>query len=247
LSTGDLRHEVRLTPLGIWRISALLYRRHWLRVGALAGLVLAPLGLAGGISEMASADLPPEGSVGPMLAEAGLGIGATLLTLLAEIFYAGVVDITIGPDLERGEALQLLAILRALPFRRLLRVQLLATAVIVAGFVLLLVPGLVALTLLCIAGPVAVLVEVGAVRALRTSARLVAPYWWLAALVVFVPEICAGLVEEVVGALLPDAVAATILSTIVLSVTITAFEGVAIAVLGHALVVRARSSVRRSL
>jgi hypothetical protein len=236
--------EVRLSPLGIARASATLYRRHWPRVSVLAVVLLVPVALVGDLPGVI-AESP--GGRSPSVLQV-IGAGATVLTLfltlLAEILFAGLLDYSIGSELDGVPAPSVAAALRGIPYGRLVLVQLLAMAVIIAGLVLLVVPGLVALTLLCIAGPVAALETVGPLGALRRSARLVVPYWWLAAMLVFLPELGAGLVDAAVEVVTHDHATGRLVASVLVALTISAFEGVTIAVFAHALVSRARGRRR---
>ena len=68
--------------------------------------------------------------------------------------------------------------LRSLPWGSLILADLLAALIIVIGLVALIIPGLIAITLLSVAGPVIELERQHAVAGLRRSAHLVRPHFW---------------------------------------------------------------------
>ena len=121
--------------------------------------------------------------------------------------------------------------LRSLPWGALILADLLAAVIILAGLVALIIPGLVAITLLAVVGPVIEIEHQRAVAALRRSAHLVRPHFWRVAafgtvplllsngIVAFLPEpsgttsvvttlivrsIGEGIIESVVGLILVE-------------------------------------------
>ena len=68
--------------------------------------------------------------------------------------------------------------LRSLPWGSLILADLLATLIIVAGLLALIVPGLVAITLLAVVGPVIEIEHRAALGALRRCVHLVRPHFW---------------------------------------------------------------------
>jgi hypothetical protein len=91
-------------------------------------------------------------------------------------------------------------VLRSLPWGSLILADLLATLIIVVGLVALIIPGLIAITLLAVVGPVIELEHCRAVAGLRRSAHLVRPYFWRVAAFATLPLLVAN---GVVG-ILPD-------------------------------------------
>jgi hypothetical protein len=91
-------------------------------------------------------------------------------------------------------------VLRSLPWGSLILADLLATLIIVVGLVALIIPGLIAITLLAVVGPVIELEHRRAVAGLRRSAHLVRPYFWRVAAFATLPLLVAN---GVVG-ILPD-------------------------------------------
>jgi hypothetical protein len=91
-------------------------------------------------------------------------------------------------------------VLRALPWGSLILADLLATLIIVAGLLALIIPGLIAITLLAVVGPVIEIEHRHAVAGLRRAAHLVRPHFWRVAAFATLPLLLAnGIV-----AVLPD-------------------------------------------
>jgi hypothetical protein len=91
-------------------------------------------------------------------------------------------------------------VLRSLPWGSLILADLLATLIIVVGLVALIIPGLIAITLLAVVGPVIELEHQPAVAGLRRSAHLVRPYFWRVAAFATLPLLLAN----GIAAFLPD-------------------------------------------
>jgi hypothetical protein len=91
-------------------------------------------------------------------------------------------------------------VLRSLPWASLILADLLAVLIVVIGLVALIIPGLIAMTLLSVAGPVIELERRRAVAGLRRSAHLVRPHFWRVVALATLPLLVAS---GVVG-ILPD-------------------------------------------
>ena len=102
-----------------------------------------------------------------------------------------------GPEEERS---RIRDVLRSLPWGSLILADLLVTLIVLIGLVALIVPGLIAITLLAVAGPVIELERQHAVAGLRRCVRLVRPHFWRVAAFGTVPL----LVANGVIAALPD-------------------------------------------
>jgi hypothetical protein len=121
-------------------------------------------------------------------------------------------------------------VLRSLPWGSLILADLLATLIIVIGLVALIIPGLIAITLLAVVGPVIELERQHAVAGLRRSAHLVRPHFWRVAAFATVPLLVAN---GVIG-ILPDPSGTTHVVTSVIVRSIA--EGVVEAAVGLLLV-----------
>ncbi len=82
-----------------------------------------------------------------------------------------------GPG-DTGPGTRIRDVLASLPWAALILADLLAALIILVGFVALIIPGLVAITLLAVVGPVIEIERQHAVAGLRRSAHLVRPHFW---------------------------------------------------------------------
>jgi hypothetical protein len=130
-----------------------------------------------------------------------------------------------------GHGTRIRDVLASLPWGALILADLLAAVIIVVGLVALIIPGLIAITLLAVVGPVIEIERQHAVAGLRRSAHLVRPHFWRVAafgtlplllsngIVAFLPDpsgttnvvttlivrsIGEGIVESVVGLILVE-------------------------------------------
>jgi hypothetical protein len=161
-----------------------LYARIWRAYRAwaaglllLALIVFVPLGLIDALTaevDLDSLDLTSGIKVAALLAAVG---ALTTTSLLGEVFFSGAVAVALThPDHERLPPLREIA--RQLSFGRLIAVDVLYV-LIVAGLLVLLIPGVLAFVFLGLAGPV-VEIEDRTVRgAFSRSWRLVRGNFWL--------------------------------------------------------------------
>ena len=132
-----------------------------------------------------------------------------------------------GPE---AEGSRIRDVLRSLPWGSLILADLLVTLIVLIGLVALIVPGLIAITLLSVAGPVIELERQHAVAGLRRCVQLVRPHFWRVAALGTVPL----LVANGVIAALPDPSGPTDVVTTLIVRSIG--EGVVEAVVGLILV-----------
>ena len=102
-----------------------------------------------------------------------------------------------GPE---AEGSRIRDVLRSLPWGSLILADVLVTLIVLIGLVALIIPGLIAITLLSVAGPVIELERQHAVAGLRRCVHLVRPHFWRVAALGTVPL----LVANGVIAILPD-------------------------------------------
>jgi hypothetical protein len=144
-------------------------------------------------------------TVGHLLSHAGLtaalagALGSSAVSLLGSVFLAGFLSRLVSAEHGTGQV-RLGAVLRSLPWGSLVAADLLVTLIVVLGLVLLIIPGLIALNLLVVVGPVIEIEERRAWPGLRRSAHLVRPHFWQVALVGALPVVVASGLE----AALPD-------------------------------------------
>jgi hypothetical protein len=144
-------------------------------------------------------------------------LSASAVSLLGAVFLSGFLcrlvsaskdgDAKHGPGETRpGETgpgahgTRIRDVLRSLPWGSLILADLLATLVILAGLLALIIPGLIAITVLAVVGPVIEIERRPAVAGLRRSAHLVQPHFWRVAGVATLPL----LLTSGVVAVLPD-------------------------------------------
>jgi len=144
-------------------------------------------------------------AVDHLLSHAGLApalfgaLGSSGISLLGAVFLSGFLSRLVGAERAGGQA-RIRDVLRALPWASLIAADLLVAVIVVAGFVLLIIPGLIALNLLVVVGPVIEIEDRRAWAGLRRSARLVRPHFWKVALIGTLPVLVASGLESV----LPD-------------------------------------------
>ncbi len=199
--------------MSLSRRVASTYRRIWRTywgwaksILLLAVIVFVPLGLLNALT--ANVDLDSLNIAnGIKLAALALAVGAITLTgLLGEVFFSGAVAISLThPHGEEPPPLREIA--RRLDYGRLIAVDLLFVAIVAAGLLLGLIPGILAFVWFGLAGPIVELEERSTGGALRRSLRLVRGNFWLVFLVLAPIEIVgdaigsglAALVHELLG------------------------------------------------
>ncbi len=143
----------------------------------LAAVIFVPLGLVDAIPLDVNLDSLSLGSglvaVGVLLATLTL-VGTSLV---GEVFYSGAVAVALTHDDDEPPTLR--EISRRLAYGRLIAVDLIYGALVIAGLVLLIVPGVLAYIWLGLAGPVVEIERRGVRGAFARSARLVRGRFWL--------------------------------------------------------------------
>jgi hypothetical protein len=229
-----------LTVRAIFLTAVHIYRRYPFRVAVLALLLFLPVELLD--RTIAELFQEPSFSLGQALVSVMPQLAVSGLSLLVELMYAGLLDFTAEATLSGRPAPTVRETLRHLPYLRLIAVSILVGVLAVVGFIALVVPGFVVLTLCCIVGPVTIREQRGPIGTIAGSARLVRPRWRDAAAVFFLPALAAGTLEELSGDIVGHGVLATLLVSAVLHVTLLAVGGLMIAVLGDQLLRRAREA-----
>lgn len=124
----------------------------------------------------------------------GLDLAKVLLALVlvalgaaGTVFYPGLLDRIVGVERGHNERQSMGAVLRTLPYGRLIVAEIILFVVTTIGLALFIVPGLIAFTLFGLVGPTITIEDRGAIDAFRRSARLVRPHFWLVFLLVTLP------------------------------------------------------------
>ena len=220
-----------------------LYREEPKRVAASAYLLLMPAVIAGaGLGALVDAlrDTALEDRVAMFAAISAL---AGFLSTLGFVVYAALLDELVGARIRGRRLPSISAALRHLPFGRLIVADLLVAAILGITTAFLIVPGLVAICLLAIVGPVVNIERANPTAALRRSARLTWPHLGTVALTI-VPALAVEELAHHSFCYLHEAHAwlLELLIGMVLVPTLGAYIGLAEVVLAYALLVRDPSS-----
>jgi hypothetical protein len=198
----SLRRRLAATYVRIWRT----YWSWAPSILLLAVIVFVPLGLLNALTmnvELDSLDV----TNGIKLAAFALAVGVVTATgLIGEVFFSGAIAISLThPHGEEPPPLREIA--RRLNYGRLIAVDLIFVAIVAAGLLLGLLPGILAFVWLGLAGPVVEIEDQTSIGALRRSIGLVRGNFWLVFLVLAPIEIVgdaigsglAGLVHDLFG------------------------------------------------
>ena len=112
-------------------------------------------------------------------------LSTSTVSLLGAVFLSGFLCRLVS-DTEHGDTghgdtghgTRIRDVLASLPWGALILADLLTAVIILVGLVALIIPGLVAITLLAVVGPVIEIERQHAVAGLRRSAHLVRPHFW---------------------------------------------------------------------
>ena len=177
-------------------------RRYWLQILALA----IPVSLVGaGVEIVIDHYVDPSDAV----LSVGTELGSTGITLLGTVLLSGYVCRLVGVAEHGQGAMNFLHVARSLPWRRLVAADVLATVAVVVGFALFVAPGLAALTLLAVVGPIIEIEHQPALSAARRSAQLTRRHLGSVLLLATIPLSVVGELEAIapdphtVGALAP--------------------------------------------
>ena len=139
-------------------------------------MVYVPIDLVDGVAGLFNET--DEGGGAVEVARAlGIGVTGALVALLGAVLYAGMVSAIVSDRL--GDNRQRLGdILGSLPYLRLIGADLAYTLIVAAGFLALIVPGLIFVTWFALVAPAIELEGLGVAAALRRSRELVRPHFW---------------------------------------------------------------------
>lgn len=204
----SLPRRLRTTYGKIWRT----YRGWAPSILPLAAIVFVPLGLLNALTmnvELDSLDL----TNGIKLAALALAVGVVTATgLIGEVFFSGAIAISLThPHGEEPPPLREIA--RRLKYGRLIAVDLLFVAIVAAGLLLGVIPGILAFVWLGLAGPIVELEQRTATEALRRSLHLVRGNFWLVFGVLAPIEIIGDAIGGGLAALVHDLFGDTFVAT----------------------------------
>jgi hypothetical protein len=184
------RRTARLRPAAILAAAARAGYRDWRPVLAAA----IPVSLLS-----AGAEMLTDHYIDPADAALSLtaALSATGVSLAGTVLLSGLVCRLISAA-ERGKAAMTIPqMARSLPWGRLIAADLLVSLAVLAGLVLLVIPGLVMLTLFAVVGPVIEIEHHKVFAAMRRSVRLTRAHPWTTLLVATVPLALTAEVEAV--------------------------------------------------
>lgn len=191
----------RLTPGFLFREAARTLRDRFVRVLSLGiAIALAAALIDQGIEQLIERE--------DEIVRRGLGLALLLIAMLAtgatsfgSTFLSGVLDRTVGAHQHGHPDESIATSLRTLPFVRLITADLLVSLLRIIGFALLGIPGLIAMTLTAVVGPIVILEQRSAWSAIKRSAQLVWPRFWLVAVAVTLPLLAEGVLDEIVSSI----------------------------------------------
>jgi len=155
----------------------LLYRVWWLRFFLIALVIFIPVGLIEVVANRAFETLNPDRGI-ETLALLSTGAVTFATSMLGEVFLAGVIGVSLAHARE-GRFPPVAHLARQIRYLRLVVLDLVSIALIVAGAMLLLIPGLLVYVYLGLAGPVVEIEHHRVWGAFRRSASLVRLDFWL--------------------------------------------------------------------
>jgi hypothetical protein len=165
-------------------------RRHVWRILAVAMVVSIVTALA----EIAVDDLVDRANV-PLSLLADLS--ASGVSLMGAVFLSGFLGKLVGEAEDGEESTSVRRVLRTLPWGRLVLADVLVVLLVVTGLIALVIPGLVAVNLFAVVGPVIEIENKPVIAALRRSAHLVRQHFWTVALLVTLPVAVASEIDSV--------------------------------------------------
>lgn len=186
--TGGRGRKTRLRPGEIVLAAARAgYRDRWRILGAAIPLSL----VTSGLEIVADHYVDPSDALLSWTA----ALSSTGIGLVGTVLLSGFICRLVGAAGHRMEPLTLARLTRSLPWRRLIAADILVALAAVCGLLLFVVPGLVAVTLLAVVGPVIEIEHRGVIDAMRRSARLTRRHFWPVVLLATVPLAVSGELE----------------------------------------------------
>ena len=136
-----------------------------------------------------------------------------MLSLFGITFYTGLLDRLVGEGAD-DKPPSIYEVMKTLPYLKLIGANFVLVVSEILATSMFVLPGLVAITLLCATGPVVNQERNGLVESLRRSAHLVWPHFWLAFVLVTVPYVLQSEIVTGLYALLDSSPAYVQLTTV---------------------------------
>lgn len=220
-----------------------MLRTHFGRVAGAAVVFFVPLALTRHLAHDYFEDIRSD-SFTPFVAFALLFVTlASAIALFGPVMFAGYLEAAVGAE-HHGEGRHSLGeVLRTLPWWRLVGADLVVVIIVAVGLAALVVPGLIAATLLALVGPLIGMERLRSLEALRYSARLVRPYFWKVLLLVELPLAVEHTIEEELDHILARTPLVTdLIGTWVVAVVVFGFIGLMEVAIAYELVARAEAA-----
>jgi hypothetical protein len=218
----------------VYASAARLYRRHPATVIGTAAVVLVPFSVIEALGVLhveVDSDVALVDALLVLVALVGSALGG-----LASIFYAGVLDHA-SAAWHRGESAPTASeIATNLPWGGLVLASVLWFVAVLGGLLLFVVPGLVALVLFSLAGPVLVREELSAVAAMRRSAALVRTRPGLVVLTAVLPFVGELYLDDLAALIFGHSLAVELVVEVLASLFLASFVGLLEVVTTHALI-----------
>ena len=178
----------------------------------LAVIVFVPLGLLDALLNQVDTDSLNVVDGLHVAALVGAIAAITATSLFGEVFYSGAVAISLThPEHRHPPSMREIA--GRVSYLKLIAIDLLYVVIVAVGFVLLVVPGVIAFVFLGLAGPIVEIEKRGVFTAFRRSFDLVRRHFWLVLMVLGPVEILGDAAAEAVASLVHHALGDDLFAT----------------------------------
>jgi hypothetical protein len=123
-------------------------------------------------------------------------LSASGVSILGAVFLSGFLTRLVGDADDGSQSVSVREVVRTLPWGRLVGADLMVALLAVIGLIALVIPGLIAINLFAVVGPVIEIEDRRVIAALRRSAHLVRPHFWTVALLVTLPVAVASEIDN---------------------------------------------------
>jgi hypothetical protein len=216
----------RLHVRALLRDVVVVYRRHWRSLVIAAAMVFAPLAVLDGLLEEAH----PEG----FLAVGTIAIGESLLHLVGDVFYTGLVAAAVIAWRAGGPQMGPIGVARHLPWKTGTAVDLVLPIITAIGFALLIVPGVLIYVYLSLTPAIVELDHTGMRESMRRSYHRVRGNFWRVLLVFVVVLGVSSVVEQLLQAAVTFTIGDGIVNWVV-QLFSAPFNGLATVLMAYAL------------
>jgi hypothetical protein len=177
---GDHR---RVRPRDVVAAALRTYRERFWRVAGTAFVVFGAVAAIDAFATVLVIDRHVSRPVAAIITSAA----SAVFSMVGVVVYAGILDKVVGAHLHGHPDLDVPEIWRVLPLGRLVAADVVLAVATLVGLALFVVPGVIIFTLWSLVGPVLTIEDRTVGSALRRSAHLVRPHFWLTLLLVTLP------------------------------------------------------------